>query len=174
MSIIDTLTQRNREFAEHQFSVTTSLMPSLQTMIISCVDPRVDPAHILGIGLNEAAVIRNVGGRITPGTLQMMAMLQTLNPTPAAAPAAEFNIVVLHHTDCGITHMVEKPDMLATYFGIDKAELAANSVSDPWASVAVDVALLKANPLLPATWIVHGMVYDVATGRVEVSPNTLE
>jgi carbonic anhydrase len=35
-------------------------------MVVGCVDPRVDPAHVLGLSNGEAAIIRNVGGRITP------------------------------------------------------------------------------------------------------------
>jgi hypothetical protein len=48
----------------------------MKTMIIGCVDPRVDPVDIFGLVPGEAAVIRNVGGRITPATLQTMAMLR--------------------------------------------------------------------------------------------------
>jgi carbonic anhydrase len=48
-------------------------------------------------------------------------------------------------------------------------------ISDPWASVATDVAALKANSLLPAEFIVSGLVYDVDTGLVEqvVGPEPL-
>jgi len=34
--------------------------------------------------------------------------------------------------------------------------------------VAVDVAALKANPLLPGGFLVTGLVYDVTTGRIEI------
>jgi carbonic anhydrase len=56
---------------------------------------------------------------------------------------------------------------LASYFGIDKAELQAKAVTDPRAAVAVDVTAFKANPL-PGEWAVSGLVYDVTTGLVEV------
>jgi len=181
MPTIDTLTQRNQEFAAHQFSAGLPLMPSLRVMIISCADPRVDPANVLGLNPGEAVVIRNVGGRITPGTLQNMALLQAVGeqgpnvvPQSAAAPG-DFNLIVLHHTQCGITRLVDKPEMLASYFGIDLVQLADKAVSDPHASVVVDVAALKANPMLPANWTVTGLVYDVTTGLVEVvvPPNTI-
>jgi carbonic anhydrase len=41
------------------------------------------------------------------------------------------------------------------------------AISDPHASVAVDVAALKANPRVPGAFLVTGLVYDVTTGRVE-------
>jgi carbonic anhydrase len=42
------------------------------------------------------------------------------------------------------------------------------AVTDPRASVAVDVALLRTIPALPGAWLVSGLVYDVATGLVEI------
>jgi carbonic anhydrase len=39
---------------------------------------------------------------------------------------------------------------------------------DPRVAVAVDVAALRAIPELPGEWLVSGLVYDVATGLVEV------
>lgn len=176
MTTIETLTERNHDFATHQFATSASLMPTLRTMIISCVDPRVDPAHVLGLELGEALVIRNIGGRITPATMQAMGMLQTISQVQGVNPGSGFNLIVLHHTDCGITRLAEKPDMLASYFGIDKAELEAKAVTDPRAAVAADVAALNANPLVPRGWAISGLVYDVTTGLVEtvVAPDQLQ
>lgn len=168
MTTLDTLTQRNADFAAHRFVAGLPMMPTLRTMIIGCVDPRVDPANLLGIDPGEALVIRNIGGRITPATLQTMGMLSVIAQVQGANPGDGFHLLVLHHTDCGITRLEGKPDLLASYFGIGKAELEFKAVPDPRASVAVDVAALRANPALPGDWLVSGLVYDVATGRVEV------
>ena len=168
MTTLDTLTQRNSDFAAHRFVVGLPMMPTLRTMIIGCVDPRVDPSHLLGLDSGEALVIRNIGGRITPAALQTMAMLQTIAQVQGANPGGGFHLIVLHHTDCGITRLEGKSDMLAGYFGIDKEELKAKAVTDPRAAVAVDVAALKANPALPGNWLVSGLVYDVTTGLVDV------
>ena len=51
---------------------------------------------------------------------------------------------------------------------IQEGELKAKAVMDPRAAVAVDVALLRTIPALPAAWLLSGLVYDVATGLVEV------
>ena len=66
MTTFDTLIERNQDFAAHHFTKDLSMMPRLRTMIIGCVDPRVDPAHVLGLGLGEAIVISNVGGASLP------------------------------------------------------------------------------------------------------------
>ncbi len=175
MTTIDTLTKRNKEFAAHHFASGLRLQPVLRTIIICCVDPRVDPAHVLGIELGEAVVIRNIGGRVTPATFQAMGMLQTIAQVAGVNPGSSFNIIVLHHTDCGITRLESKADMLAGYFGIGKAELEAKAVTNPHEAVAVDVAALKSNPILPSEWVVCGLVYDVTTGLIDtvVAPDSL-
>jgi carbonic anhydrase len=58
--------------------------------------------------------------------------------------------------------------MLTHYFQILPEQLKAKAVTDPRAAVAVDVAWLRAIPALPAKWLVSGLVYDVATGLVEI------
>ena len=168
MKTIDTLVERNKDFASHHFSKDVSLMPTLRAMIIGCVDPRVDPALLLGLKLGEAVVIRNVGGRITPATLQTVGMLNRIAQVGGGNPAGEFHLIVLQHTQCGITRLEGDPDMLASYFGIGKEGLKAKAVDSPHTAVAVDVATLKANPALPGSWLVSGLVYDVTTGLVDV------
>jgi carbonic anhydrase len=176
MDTIETLNERNKHFAAHQFTGGLALMPKLKTMIVSCADPRVDPAALFDLELGDAAVIRNIGGRITPATLQTMAMLRLVATAEAGGPPGPgWNLIVLHHTDCGINHLTGYPDLLAEHFGVDRAELDAKHVTDPWASVATDVAALKANPFLPAELIVSGLVYDVETGLIQqvVGPELL-
>jgi len=168
MSVIETLTQRNEAFASSRFSADLKIMPSMKTMIIGCVDPRVDPVDIFGLAPGEAAVIRNVGGRITPATLQTMAMLRIV-ANASGDIAAGWNLIVLHHNDCGITTcLARSPELLAKYFGVAPADLDALAIADPHKAVAVDVAALKANPLLPGGLLVTGLVYDVTTGRIEI------
>lgn len=168
MNTVQTLTTRNRAFAATAFDPDLSILPTLKTMIIGCVDPRVDPVFVLGLQPGETAVIRNVGGRITPGTLQTISMLQDVARAHGARPGGRFDLIVLHHTDCGITSLMKHPEMLAGYFGVPREHLAAKAVSDPRAAVAIDVAALRTHPHLPLEWAVSGLVYDVHTGRVEV------
>ena len=124
MTIFDTLLERNQEFAAHHFLKDLPLMPTLRAMIVGCVDPRVDPAHVFGLAPGEAIVIRNVGGRITPAALETMGMLGRI-AQGEGGPLASFHLVVLHHTQCGIAHLDQHPSLLASYFGIDQEGLLA-------------------------------------------------
>ena len=62
MDFLDTLLTRNARFAAADFSPELKMMPSTGTVVVGCVDPRVDPAEILALEPGEVAVIRNVGG----------------------------------------------------------------------------------------------------------------
>jgi hypothetical protein len=97
-----------------------------------------------------------------------MAMLRIVAKTSGGEIGPGWNLIVLHHTDCGINCLVHSPDLLAKYFGVAPAELHALAITDPHKSVVVDVAALKANPQLPGGFLVSGLVYDVATGRIEI------
>jgi carbonic anhydrase len=142
----------------------------VKALVIGCADMRVDPAHILGIKPGEAVVLRNIGGRITPGLLEQLALLWQIGETAGETPGGggEFHFIVLQHTDCGMTRLAGKAAMLAHYFQIQEGQLKAKAVTDPRAAVAGDVAALRAIPALPGAWLISGLVYDVATGLVEV------
>ena len=80
------------------------------------------------------------------------------------AKAIAAGILGLNHAVC----VKQEAVVLAQYFQIPEGEVAAKAVTDPHAAVVGDVALLKTIPALPGKWIVSGLVYDVATGLVEV------
>ena len=173
---LDYMLQRNKEFAARQ-SAEGTLMPSLpralpnvKAIVIGCADMRVDPADILGIKPGEAVVMRNIGGRITPGLLEELGLLGRIGEVAREIPGGggEFHIIVLQHTDCGITRLVGDPTKLARYFQIQEGELETKAVTDPRAAVVFDVAALRTIPALPASWLISGLVYDVATGLVEI------
>jgi carbonic anhydrase len=176
MDYLGSLLERNKQFASQQSAAGTlmsslpSVLPNVKAVIVGCADMRVDPAHVLGIAPGEAVVLRNIGGRITPGLLQEMGLLGRIGEVAGEIPGGggEFHLIVLQHTDCGITRLAGDPAMLAQYFRVSEAELKTKVVSDPRAAVAVDVAFLRTIPGLPRAWLVSGLVYDVATGRVEV------
>jgi carbonic anhydrase len=169
MSNLDLMLNRNKESATPMPSLPQSL-PDVKAVIIGCADMRVDPVHVLGIEPGEAVVMRNIGGRITPGLLEEMGLLGRIGQVAKAIPGGggEFHLIVLHHTDCGITRLVGDPALLAHYFQIPEDEVKTKSVPDPRKSVAVDVAALRAIPALPANWLISGLVYDIATGLVEI------
>lgn len=175
MNNLDLLLKRNREFAAQQ-SAAGGLMPSLarampnvKAVIIGCADMRADPAHVLGLKPGEAVVLRNIGGRVTPGLLEQLGLLGRIGEIVGEIPGGggEFHLMVLQHTDCGMTRLAADSAKLAHYFQIQEGDLKTKAVTDPRAAVVVDVAALRTIPALPAAWLISGLVCDVATGLVE-------
>ena len=169
MNSLDLMLSRNKELATPMPPLRQSLQ-TLKAIIIGCADMRVDPVHVLGIEPNEAVIMRNLAGRVTPGLLEELSMLGRIGEVVKTIPGdgEEFHLIVLHHTDCGSTRLVGDPDLLAHYFQIPESEVPAKHVPDPRKSVVVDVAALRAITALPGEWLISGLVYDVATGLVEV------
>jgi carbonic anhydrase len=176
MNSLDSMLERNKDFAARQSAAGTLLpslprsLPDVKAVIIGCADMRVDPAHVLGIKPGEAVIMRNIGGRITPGLLEQLGLLGRIGQVAGEIPGGggEFHLIVLQHTDCGITRLAGDSALLTRYFQIQEPELKAKSVSDPRTAIAVDVAALRAVPTLPGDWLISGLIYDVATGLVEI------
>ena len=154
MNHLDSLLERNQQFAAQQHAAGT-LMPSLprslpnvRAIVIGCADMRVDPAHVLGIRPGEAVVIRNIGGRITPGLLEQLGLLGRIGEVAGEIPGGggEFHLIILQHTDCGMLRLAGAPAMLAHYFQVPEADLKTKTVTDPRAAVTSDVAALRAIP----------------------------
>jgi len=168
MDFLQTLIERNVVFAQNDFAADLKIIPSQKTLILGCVDPRVDPMDVLKLVPGEAAVIRNVGGRVNPALFETMAILGTVSKVGGAAVGQGWNLIVLHHTECGISGCYHHaPELLAKHMGVATDELAALEIDDPYKAVAIDVAALKANPNLPGAFTVTGLVYDVTTGLIE-------
>src|SRR5271157_4351507 len=114
MNDLESMLERNKDFAARQ-SAAGTLMPSLpralpnvKATVIGCADMRVDPAHVLGIKPGEAVVMRNIGGRITPSLVEQLGLLGRIGQVAGeiAGGGGEYHLIVLHHTDCGITRLV--------------------------------------------------------------------
>jgi len=114
--------------------------------------------------------MRNIGGRITPGLLEQLELLGRIGEVAGEIPGGggEFHIIVLQHTDCGITRLAGNTAMLAHYFQIPEGELKRKAVTDPRDAVTADVVSLRSILALPSAWLISGLVYDVATGLVEI------
>jgi carbonic anhydrase len=169
MSNLDPLLERNQAFARAGAYQGLSPMPEHQVFVISCIDPRVDPAYILGAGLGDAVVLRNAGGRVTDEVIDDIAFIAALTETMFGDDAPPFEVAVIHHTACGTGFLAD--DAFRRSFAVridaDEAELAEAAVTDPIQSVGRDVEKLLASPLVPSRVAVSGHVYDVETGLVE-------
>jgi carbonic anhydrase len=165
---IDAALERNRAFAAaggHQGAV---VFPNLGVMVITCLDPRVDPAHFLGLGLSDAMVIRNVGGRVTPEVINDVAFIAQLaeNLLP---DGPLFEVAVIHHTQCGTGALANDSfrRRYAQRIGAAESSLRDHAVLEPATTVNHDVERLRSAPAINPRVTISGHVYDVVAGLVE-------
>jgi len=161
------LLARNEAFARDHGPLPLA-PPTAQTVVISCLDHRVDPAVVLGLRLGDAPVIRNAGGRVTPAVIDDLAYLAFLARRVFQVSGPLFEVAIIHHTQCG-TGFLADPGFrreAATATGLSEEALAASEVADPRLTVRADVERLRASPLIPAEVSISGHVYDTETGRV--------
>ena len=181
---VDSAFARNRAFAAAGGHEGAVVFPNLRLFVITCLDPRVDPAHFLGLGLSDAMVVRNVGGRVTQEAINDVAFIAQI--TENVLPDGPlFEVAVIHHTQCGSGALADATfrRRYAERIGADETTLREHAILDPAATVRRDVERLRAARAIPDRVAVSGHVYDVVTGLVETvlpasrasaSPDTAE
>ena len=151
MSNLNPLLDRNQAFAATGAHEGLTPIPTQQLIVVTCMDGRVDPAHILGVELGDALVLRNAGGRVTHDVLQEIAFVGAVTEMMFGDEAEPFEVAVIHHTACGSGFLAD-PGFRATLSartGADDQTLADAAVTDPFESVQRDLKLLAESPLLP-------------------------
>src|ERR1700733_2763755 len=165
---IDAALERNRAFAAAGRHEGAVVFPTLGLFVITCCDPRTDPAHFLGLGLSDAVVVRNVGGRVTPEVINNVAFIGQIAES-VLADGPLFEVAVVPHTQCGTGAFADDTfrRRYAERIGIEESTLRDHAVLDPASTVANDVELLRAAGSISSRVAVSGHVYDVVTGLVE-------
>jgi carbonic anhydrase len=170
MDFVELIKERNAEFARSGHSAELKIIPSTKTIIIGCLDPRVDPMDVLGLKAGEAAIIRNIGGRINPALIESLILLPIVTRAAGQEMGTGWNLVIMHHTECGIIGCYKHaPALLAKHLGVEEHELDSMAVTDPRKAVAMDIAAYRMETKIPDGFMISGVVYDVVTGHIEVT-----
>jgi carbonic anhydrase len=159
MSVADEYLTKNKSYAETAASGVLG-RPSRHVAVVACMDARLDVAGLLGMSNGEAHVMRNAGGAVTDDMIRSLAISQRLLGTT--------EIILIHHTDCGMlkTSDDEFKSAIEAETGI-RPPWAVEAFRDVAADVRQSVARLKASPFIPHKDAIRGLVFDVATGRLD-------
>ena len=162
------LLDRNRIFADRFDKGNLTIRPRMSTILLTCVDSRVDPAHLMGLGLGDAVVIRNAGGRITPAVMKDLAVLGVLAANMPGAGAMQPQLVVIQHTDWGMSRLANPliQEQVAKKLDLSPDDVMAMAITDPAASVQENIEQLRRTPGTPDQLVVSGFVYDVGNGTL--------
>lgn len=160
------LIERNAKFASDFGYADLEIQPRMSTLIVACVDSRVDPAHILGLDVGDAFVMRNVGGRVTDQVIEQVKILHTLGSTMMGI---NMDVAVIHHTGCGASMfaMPQLAEALNEALESDGSVIESLAITDPVDSVRIDIERLRAANILSDEMPVAGYVYDVNSGQLQ-------
>ena len=163
-----------------------ALPPARPFAILTCMDARLDPAKYAGLSEGDAHVIRNAGGRASDDAIRSLVISYKLLGTR--------EWFVIHHTDCGMEFFTDDGMRGLLAQSLETAELGPEgfhdvgvgpgsteadhiawlTIADREASVAEDVARIRAHPLVPGRIPIYGYVYDVKSGRLVEVPAATE
>ena len=128
--------------------------------IVTCIDSRIDPLAIVGMGPGDVKILRNAGARVTDDVQRTLLLASYLLGVE--------RILIMPHTDCRMVGSSEG-DIHATIraeHGTDTRSVEFRTSDDVDVSLAQDIVRVRANPRLPPGTRVGGAVYDVHTGRL--------
>lgn len=167
MPDFDEFLARNKTFAASSDLSQLTAMPDNRVFIVTCLDPRVEPAGFLGVGVSDAIVLRNPGGRLSETTIADLALISYMGEA-MGLEGDPMEVAVIHHTKCGMGFLANDDFRagFAARSGISAQELLPRAVTDPDATVRHDVATLLASPLATQRIVVSGHVLDLDTGLV--------
>jgi carbonic anhydrase len=185
-SWLDQIMLHNGEFTAriHPDKLPTARTPG--PAIITCMDPRVNLKAIgipgfssEGEGQSSVRIIRTLGAMADNRSLLVGIFL-----------AGFREIVLLMHTDCGCSLAYSKIDVIvdnmrdqlsSEAFEAFKAEIGEpftdklreylKAFEDPAEAVRKEIDSIRRLPFVPDTLILHGLVYDLDTGAVDVVVN---
>lgn len=161
------LQERNREFAAHFDFAELGVRPRLSLIVLTCLDPRVDPTHFWRLQPGDAKVMRNAGGRVTEAVIQDLAFVTALLKQ-VAGETVPLELAIVQHTECGAGRLSDPEfrEAVATASGLDPAALARRGITDHREALLGDIDLLRNSPLNLPGLRVSGHLYDVKSGRV--------
>ena len=169
MSEIDALYKRNAEFASRfQFS-ELGLKPELSTVVLTCLDARIDPAHFMGLGLGEALVLRNFGGRVTDEVKRELGFIWTMAGLMSGGAAPDVSLVIVHHDDCGLERVANPQiqEMISERSRIPISTLEELAIFDHQVAFEDDVVRLRESEWVPNELVVSAHFYDPKSGQLK-------
>ncbi len=170
--------QANERYVANFKDGDLPLIPRRRAAIVTCMDCRIDPDRIMGLEIGDCHVIRNAGGRASDDAIRSLVISYKMLQTNS--------FFIIHHTDCGLASFdhATMRDLLAsslepavrtedgwTDVGEGPGTVEGDYVNwltftDPQTALIEDVRRVRNHPLVPRRIPIHGMIYDVTTGKL--------
>lgn len=184
---LDDILAANESFLER---INVDKLPTKRSpgtyAILTCMDPRINleaigihPFSEDGESRSQVRIIRTIGGIIEPRSLLVATYLAGLK-----------ELIIMIHTDCGNSLAYKKIDTLLENMTkqLEPERLKKFRASigepfrerlldwlkafeDPEEAVKREVDALRSYSITPKDLVIHGLVYDVFTGKVSIIVN---
>ncbi len=129
--------------------------------IVTCMDSRINPLAVLGMGEGDVKILRNAGARVTDDVLRTLVLACYLLNVK--------RVLIMPHTECKMASATEDQihEAIAKDYGVDIRSIEIRVVENQLEALARDVTRVRSYPFLPKELVVGGAIYDVHTGALE-------
>lgn len=161
MPDFDDLLAANKTFAADFAQTGLDGVARAGIAVVTCMDSRIVPLGMLGLGPGDAKILRNPGGRVDHTTLEALVLaVHLLGVT---------RVVIAPHTKCAVASSTEAElrARVEESAGMDASWQSIHVVRDQLESLADDVQKVRTHPLVPESVTVGGFIYDVDTGLLD-------
>jgi len=160
MGVIDEVLEANELYSRTHELQRLTPRPARKLAVLTCMDTRLS-IRTLGLTTGDAHIIRNAGGIVTDDSLRSLVVSHYLLGTEA--------IMVINHTDCGLTHTSEQDlrnriqNRAGTATLVPATFYCFQNIEE---NVRHQLQKLRTHPWIPKSLVIRGFVYDVTTGRL--------
>lgn len=157
----DDLLEANRKYAEHFPHAGFDGIARKGVLMITCMDSRIDPLDLVGLGHGDAKILRSPGGQVSDTMLKGAIMsVHLLGVT---------RILVVPHTKCAMASSTEKDihQLLTERTGADTSWVTFGASPHQIERLNADVSKIRSHPLIKDRAEVGGFMYDVDSGLLE-------
>ncbi|MEN3267831.1 carbonic anhydrase [Pseudonocardia sp.] len=142
-----------------------AVAPALRTVVLTCMDSRIDVFALFGLALGEVHVLRNAGGVVTDDAVRSLSISQRKLGTR--------DVLVMQHSGCGLATFTDEEfsEELAVEVGM-RPPWRTHAFADPAVNVRRGVARLRHDPFLLPETVVRGFVLDIESFTLtEIGPH---
>lgn len=157
----DDLLAANREYAADFPHPGFDGIARKGVLMITCMDSRIDPLDMIGLGHGDAKIMRTPGGTVSSTTLTGCVLsVHLLNVE---------RIMIVPHTKCAMASGTDEDirKVIATRNGLDTSWVNFGASGDQLQRLRRDFDMVSGHPLIKDRAEIGGFMYDVDTGTLE-------